>query len=417
MKSLYLPLLLALLFSCTGKGPQTQKVSQIHEWRGENRSGIYHETNLLKEWPDGGPAEIWHLEGIGAGYGSPVVADDRLFVTGSVDSTAWLYCISLEGEILWTKELGMEWTGSYPGSRSAPTVVDDLVYAGTGKGDLYCVDYKSGKEVWRKNFAEDLGGSHGLFGHSESPAIEGNMVFWTVGGKEKNVVALDRYSGELLWSNPGHGEYPSYGSPRVITLPERKILITFSAYYLMGFDTESGEMLWSHEQDIIPLEMREPGSGDTHANTVLYENGAIYYAAGDGNCAVKLELSADGSEIREVWRNRGFNSYMGGIVKIGDTLYGSAAMKPYLKSIDVTTGRITDSLKIGPGAVIAADQMLYYYSRRGEMKLVSYDKGDIEEVSSFKITRGNKEHFSHPVINQGVLYIRHGDVLMAFDIA
>ncbi len=54
---------------------------------------------------------------------------------------------------------------------------------------------------------------------------------------------------------------------------------------------------------------------------------------------------------------------------------------------------------------------------RGEMKLVSYDEGTIEEVGSFKITRGNKEHFSHPVIRQGVLYVRHGDVLMAFDIS
>jgi hypothetical protein len=44
-------------------------------------------------------------------------------------------------------------------------------------------------------------------------------------------------------------------------------------------------------------------------------------------------------------------------------------------------------------------------------------KDSIREVSSFRITRGTKEHFSHPVIHNGVLYQRRGDALMAFDIS
>ncbi len=60
--------------------------------------------------------------------------------------------------------------------------------------------------------------------------------------------------------------------------------------------------------------------------------------------------------------------------------------------------------------------MLYYYNQRGELKLISYDEGKMQEISSFKIRKGTKEHFSHPVIYQGVLYQRHGQVLMAFDI-
>ena len=247
--------------------------------------------------------------------------------------------------------------------------------------------------------------------------IEGDKVFWTPGGKEYNVVALNRHSGELIWSDKGHEERSGYNPPKLIELPSgQKILVTFSAYHLMGFDTENGEMLWSHEQDNYPLEQRTPGYGDTHANTVLFEDGAIYYAAGDGNCGVKLELSGDGSEIREVWRNIGFDSYMGGIVKIGNFLYGSGTSKKELKAIDATTGLLTDSLKVGSGALIAADDMLYYYNQRGELKLLSFDEGKIEEVSSFKIIKGTREHFAHPVIHNGILYQRHGSYLMAFDV-
>jgi hypothetical protein len=41
----------------------------------------------------------------------------------------------------------------------------------------------------------------------------------------------------------------------------------------------------------------------------------------------------------------------------------------------------------------------------------------LEKRSSFKITKGTKEHFSHPVIKNGILYQRRGDVLMAFNIS
>jgi hypothetical protein len=107
---------------------------------------------------------------------------------------------------------------------------------------------------------------------------------------------------------------------------------------------------------------------------------------------------------------------MGGIVKIGDYIYGSGTVKPELRSINASTGILADSLKIGSGAIIAADNMLYYYTQKGDMMLLSYDQGKIEKVSSFRIKKGTLQHFSHPVIHNGVLYQRHGNTLMAFDI-
>jgi len=186
---------------------------------------------------------------------------------------------------------------------------------------------------------------------------------------------------------------------------------------LLFLATGTGELLWSHEQDNYPLDKRTIGYGDSHANSVIYDNGSIYYAEGDGNCGVKLDLSEDGTEITEVWRNPGFDSFMGGIVKIGNYLYGSGTSKRWLKAIDATSGELSDSLKIGSGAIIVADDMLYYYNQQGDMKLISYDNGKMQEISSFKITKGTKEHFSHPVIYRGVLYQRHGKILMAFDIS
>ncbi|MCK4747189.1 MAG: hypothetical protein KAT15_09145, partial [Bacteroidales bacterium] len=113
--------------------------------------------------------------------------------------------------------------------------------------------------------------------------------------KEYNVVALNRFSEELIWSHAGFSERSACNPSQLIELPERSLFVTFSAYHLLGFDTQTGALLWSHEQESYPPEQRKPGYGDAHANSVLYEDGSIFYAAGDGNCGVKLDLKDDGS--------------------------------------------------------------------------------------------------------------------------
>ncbi len=410
MKNLILLFSLSFLLSCSSKD------NKIYQFRGEGRDGIYFETELLKEWPVEGPEEILLIENIGNGYGFPIVTDDKIYISGAVDSIALLFCFDLGGRVIWKTEFGEEWIVNFPGSRSAPTLFDGMIYIGSGMGNLYCFDANTGEIIWHKDLKEDFEGILPRFGHAEAAQVDGDKIYWVPGGEKHNVVALNRFTGDLIWTNPGFSERSAYNSSELIELSDRKLLVVFSAYQLMAFDTESGELLWNHEQDNTPLEKRSPGIGDTHCNTILYDSGYIYYAAGDGNCGVKLALSEDGSEVSEVWRNAGFDSYMGGIVKIDNYLYGGVTRRRELCAVEVSTGQLTDSLKVGSGALIAADDMLYYYSQRGYLKLLAYEQGKITEISSFKITRGTKEHFSHPVIHNGILYQRHGAVLMGFNI-
>jgi len=51
--------------------------TQIFEWRGKDRSGIYNESNLMKKWPPEGPKEILTVENIGNGFVSPVFTEDH----------------------------------------------------------------------------------------------------------------------------------------------------------------------------------------------------------------------------------------------------------------------------------------------------------------------------------------------------
>lgn len=390
--------------------------ASIHEWRGRDRAGIYYEKGLLKKWPESGLKELWTIDDTGDGFVSPVFAGQYFYITGETDSVTSLYCYNLKGELQWKTDLGREWMKSHPGTRSAATIAGDLIYTGTGKGNLYCVNRKNGKILWSKDLVKDFQGVLPLHGHSEAALVCGDKVFWTPGGKKYNVVALNRFTGDLIWQNRGFGERSAYNSPKLIRLQSRNIVAAFSAYHLMGFDAETGELLWSHEQDNYPPEKRTLGYGDTHSNTLLYDNGSIYYVEGDGNCAVRLDLSADGSTIKIIWRNKRMDGFMGGVVKIGDYIYSSASSSPNLFSANIATGMLVDSVRAGSGALIAADNMLYYYTQKGEMILFGYDNGKLTRISSFRVLRGNSPHFAHPVINDGNLYIRHGKVLMAFDL-
>jgi hypothetical protein len=68
------------------------------------------------------------------------------------------------------------------------------------------------------------------------------------------------------------------------------------------------------------------------------------------------------------------------------------------------------------GNIIFADGLLYCYGENGEVGLVHPNPDKFEIISSFKIDKGSGPHWAHPVISVGRLYVRHGEVLMVYDI-
>jgi hypothetical protein len=75
--------------------------------------------------------------------------------------------------------------------------------------------------------------------------------------------------------------------------------------------------------------------------------------------------------------------------------------------------------EVRQGAVVFADGMLYVYEgpSRGIVSLVKASPQGFERTGSFTVTQGDANHWAHPTIANGRLYIRHGDVLLAYDIA
>ncbi|HCT30184.1 MAG TPA: hypothetical protein DIW31_05510 [Bacteroidales bacterium] len=380
---------------------------EILEWRGADRSGMYKESNLLKSWPANGPSLLWECQGIGNGYGSPAITKKNIFIEGEIDTVNYLFSLDLSGKILWKTKIGKEWIINYPGVRTTPTVVNDLVYVSAGWGAVACVEAGTGKIKWSVDMMKDFHAKQITFGFSESVLIEDNKVYISPGSKDTNVVALDRFTGKTLWISKGLGEKTAYVSPILIKLPQRNILVTFSAHAMLGIDSKDGKLLWSHKQD---------SEGDVHCNTPYYENGYIYYITGDGNGSVKLKLAEDGSAITEVWRNKKCDNTFGAFIKVNDYIYTSGYEKRQYYAVNANTGEITDSVKFDRGSIVLADNLLYLYNERGQVGLFKPNGPKLEQISAFKLTQGTKAHYAHPVILNGIMYIRHGKSLLAFDI-
>jgi outer membrane protein assembly factor BamB len=175
------------------------KSQAIVQWRGADRNGIYNERNLLKSWPAEGPKLLWTNENVGNGFGSMAITADRIYITGEKDTIGYLSALDLKGNLVWKADYGKEWVKTFPGSRSTPTVVGDLIYVCSGLGNISCFDAKTGTRKWFVDKMKDLHGKATLHGHSESPLVDGDRVFVTPGGKDTNFVALNRFTGKIIW--------------------------------------------------------------------------------------------------------------------------------------------------------------------------------------------------------------------------
>jgi len=407
-----LKVLFVLFYLSVAQIGQSQNISQ---WRGANRDGIYQEKNLLKIWPEAGPKLLWLTEEIGDGYGSPAIAGDKLIINGTIDSISHVFAFDLKGKLLWKSPngpefMGKEFSASFPGSRSVPTVYDGLVYACSGMGRIACYETASGKEKWGVEMIGDLNGKINMFGYSESLFVDEKYVYCFPGGAESNIVALDKVSGKVIWTSKAMGDGVSFCSPIVVKCSDRNILVTVSREYLMGLDTRNGELLWSYKEDSVKRE-------GEYCNSPVYADGFIYGLSGvpKGRGAYKIALSPDGKSISEIWQNNKVKNAMGGFVKLDDHFYSTSADHK-LKMINAKSGAVVDSLQNLSGSVIYADDHLYCYADNGNVNLIKLSEHKMEVVSKFKIVNGTKEHFAHLVISNGVLYIRHGNALMAYQI-
>ena len=387
------------------------------QWSGPNRDGISSETGLLKEWPQEGPELLRTFTAIGKGFSSPTIAKGVLYVTGMVANIEILSAFDLEGNLRWKKEYGKAYTKSYSDARTSPTVDGDSIYVISGTGEVVCFDAAGGVE-WSVQALERFEGKQGSWGTAESALIVDDKVIYTPGGEKTTVVALDKNTGETVWATESLGGKSAYVSPILIEKGGKKQIVAVTGNHILGVSPEDGDIVWQIKyRDIPPPD----GGKDINPNSPIYHDGRIFVTSGYNHVGVMLELSEDATNASVLWWNSDLDTHHGGVVLVDGYLYGSNWLSNKDGNwvcVDWDTGETKYEKEWhNKGSIITAEGMLYCYEEKGgTLALVKATPEDFAIVSFFTITQGQGQHWAHPVISDGVLYMRHGDVLMAYDI-
>lgn len=399
--------ILMVILLLAGAPLQSQIKSQ---WRGPNRDGIYPNEQLLKEWPSEGPRLIWSADGFHEGFTSVAVTENRVYVTGMKEGTGYLFALDHKGNSIWETKYGPEWDGGHAGSRSTPTVVDNKIYLMSGEGVVYCFDEAKGALLWEVDLIKSFGARNLRWGMTESLLIDDNRLFCTPGGPEVMMAVLDRNSGKTLKTIAGNGEKSAYCSPCLITHGNRRLILTMTGESVVGIDADSEQYLWGS---------RHRTRYDINPNTPLYHQGYIYSVSGYDTGGQLFKITETGQGLEQIWADETLDSQMGAAILVDGYIYGSGHSNKGWHCIDWKTGEVQYSAReLGnKGNIIYSDGLLYCYSEEGDVGLVRPNPKKFDIISSFKIERGSGPHWAHPVIDNGRLYIRHGEVLMVYDIA
>ena len=379
------------------------------QWRGPNRDGVSSEKGLIDEWPEKGPKLLWKATGVGVGFSSVSVIGDRIYTMGDGKDASHVYCLSTEtGKIIWTSKRVGKTGGNYKGTRCTPTIDEGHVYALGQYGDLVCLKADTGAEIWRKSLTGDFGGRSGGWNYTESPLIDEGKVIVTPGGKKGAVVALNKKTGEPIWQSKDFTDGAQYSSLIAREYGGERQYIQLTGASVVGLDAKTGNTLW-----------QSPRKGRTATiTTPVFHEGHLFVSSayGVGCNGFKVTRNKAGFSAKQIYANKSISNHHGGCIRVGDYVYGSSGGT--LACLELKTGKeMWRKRSAGKGSIVVVDGKIILRAEKGPIALVELNSKAYKEISQFdQPDRSKAKAWPHPVVSNGILYIRDQDILLAFDL-
>jgi outer membrane protein assembly factor BamB len=280
-----LPRPLALILAILTCGTATADWTQ---WRGDNRDGKASDFKSPVTWPKE-LTKKWSVP-VGDGAATPALAGDRLYVFSREDNSEMLRCLdAATGREIWKSNYPAEAStdpGGFRGPRSSPSVAEGQVVTIGARGQLHCFDAKTGEKVWSK---DDFHAWPRFFA-SSSPIIVDGLAIAQLGGQNGAVVAYHLGTGAEKWKV---NELPtSYGSPVLMAVGGKKLVIAGVEDGIVGIDLVTGQKLWE--------KFFERGGSRYKAATPIVSGDTLIYFDGAAT-AVKLEKDGDKFVDKPLW--------------------------------------------------------------------------------------------------------------------
>ncbi len=406
------------------------------QWRGPSSNGISDFSDLPSKWNTEEQIK-WKAPLAGLGVSSPVVWEDRIFVTSQtgriplqqgmypllarddqdlanrenpiggrnadpngVDSEVYLIVESFsrsDGKKLW--EFRARATGDFPElhekhNLATPTPVTDgnTIYAWFGTGQIFALDM-NGQVVWQRHLGKDYAPFTTRWGHGSSPTLYKDLLYLLCDHAEDSyLLALDKNTGKERWK-VGRGDEPiSHSTPLVINTPEGEEMIINSSDRIDAYNPSTGELLWyagKWRQTPIP--------------TPVFHEGIIYMVRGYRNSdflAIRAAGRGDVTESRILWRSSGGASYVPSILYYKGLLYVTNEVG-IVTCADAANGKTVWRKRLGGiffASPVAGDGKVYMVSETGETfvlkagrepNIVSQNPLEERIIASPAISNGN----------------------------
>lgn len=405
-------------------------------YRGPLRNGIYPATNLMKQWPEGGPKLLWKYDKLGAGWSTITIAGDTLYVVGGAPGK--LFAFTLDGKLKWTQPYGREFQKRFDGTRSTVTVAKGIAVVCSGVGAIYGMDAATGEIRWSVDTVEAFKQQIPGWGNNITPLVVDDKVIASIRRGTATMVALDLQTGKTIWANEPSTWAIGNSSPVLVDTGKQRIVVNNLWSAIIGVDPDNGKVIWKIER---------PNKCGTTITPVWAEGKLLVDL--DGSMRM-FRPTGDERVFEEIWTAPRFNDLTQAVTLAGKVFGVCGVPKQVtttrqvrgkvetrteqrkvlsLVALDADTGKMLHSEPVAKdGSICAADGMVYLLEggegawqagqpAKTRISLIKPTQEGFEIVSRFDPLLGSKEAWVNPVPAAGMLIIRHGSLIAAYDIA
>ncbi len=361
--------------------PQLASAFVSSAFRGVDGTGNIDQGSIPSTWTD---ADYRWRRNLGSrDVGSPVVAGNKVFLLVSKPASQQISVEAIDlttGKLLWSREYAQRPHHLHNRNTlasSTPTANATHVYVAWSEPEhtfLKCLTIE-GEEVWSRDF----GSWKSQHGFGTSPRIVGDMVLLlndqqadelpageTPG--ESRMVAVNRLTGEDIWTTPLTATRACYGVPAVYTSPsgQTQIIDANTGNGLFGVDAASGKLMWNLEVFDKRCCSTPVIAGDLAIGTCG--------SGGGGNRLIAVRIpDQPGEKPEEVYSIDRFAPYVPTPVLKNGRLY-LVADSGIATSVDSQTGETIWSKRIGGNfgaSPIAVGDKLLIISLEGQATILS----------------------------------------------
>ena len=425
------------------------------QWLGNQRDGIWRESDLLTSFPKQGLEPVWQVP-IGSGYTGPAVADglvfimDRIkhdpnlkdgrflhpdqppqntnFVRRLLSGSERVLCLDQKsGQILWSYEYPCDYrsVALYAiGPRATPTVDNHRVYTLGAEGDLFCFETQTGQVLWQLNLRDKYQVETPEWGFAAHPLVDGEHLICMAGGEKTTVVALNKLNGQEVWRS-GSTKQPGYCAPIIYQLGGKRQLVVWDSHYLRGLNPESGQPYWKLElQPAFAMSIGIPKQIGNRLFVMAYSN-----------LSALIEIAKDGNSAEIVWKGdtkRGVAGVFNSAVVQDGYIYACGQSGRYM-CVELETGeRKWETFEFSTGSrpanwanvfTVPNGNRFWLFNDIGEAIIAKMSPKGFELISQTKLIEPTHQIgrrtviWSHPALADQHIFVRNDREILCYDVS